>query len=81
MKFQLHFQNPYPGVDPSVGGTDYDQIARKLAGDEIELDETTTEWVTEGPEKSHSAVERSLNDKMIFTRRGAYIMIEGRLNA
>lgn len=77
----MKLQNPYPAVALDDGGTDYDLIARKLAGDEIELDETTTEVVIEVPEKSHNVVARNANDRMVFTRKGAYIMIEGRLNA
>lgn len=45
--------------------------------EDSEADETTTEVPTE----SHEVVTRSLNDKIIFTRRGSYQLIESRLNA
>lgn len=77
--FQLKLTNPYPSVSPSAGGSVYDVIAaRKLAEDFEDLEVQTTTMIPE----EHAIMKRSLNDdKMVFTRSGAYRLIESRLNA
>lgn len=62
-------------MDPSAGGSVDDVIARNMAAD------SAPEETTVKPEQ-HEIKTRSLNDdKMVFTRSGAYRLIESRLNA
>jgi hypothetical protein len=56
-------------------GTVDDVIARKIEENaDTEIEENTTEI-------PHEVSKRSTNDREIFTRRGAYQVIENRLNA
>lgn len=67
------------------GGTADDVIARKLETEsevEVKSNATETETATEVEATSaHEVTKRNTNDKGIFTRRGAYNVIESRLNA
>lgn len=72
--------NPFPQLygDPASGGeaTVDDIIARKLESDSTKLNVTANDSIDE-----HALVKRSSVEREIFTRRGAYHVIESRLNS
>lgn len=73
---KLGLRDPYPSV--VIGRNDDDEVARKL-NEDSDFEETTTEFLDET--SSSSLVKRSIaDDKVIFTRRGVYEIIENRLS-
>lgn len=72
--------DPFPQLyGPSAAGgeaTVDDIIARKLEGDSTKLNATE-----ESSNDEHALVKRSSMEREIFTRRGAYHVIESRLNS
>jgi hypothetical protein len=76
---RLHLNDPYPSVDPTADRDPNDAIARNLNSDG---DESSAEITTEIPIDQHEISRRSVNnDAMVFTRKGAYKLIESRLYA
>lgn len=64
---------------PGQGGSVYDSIARNIEADSLDFEEETTTFI---PDDLHDVARRSLDsDKIIFTRSGAYHLIESRLDA
>lgn len=76
---RLHLNDPYPSVDPNADPNSEDAIARNLNGNSAE---DTEDMTTQIPDDQQEIVRRSINDDaMVFTRTGAYKLIESRLNA
>lgn len=71
------FLNQIQNVNVKADSDYTDVIARKLEED-LELEETTA--IPAESEKAET-VKRSLDEKEVFTRRGAYRLIENRLHA
>lgn len=70
---------PYPSVDPSDGATDYDVIARNMIADSESDDSIETTTII--PESEHEIIERSADERTLFTRKGIYRLLESRMNA
>lgn len=77
--------DPFPQLyGPSAAGgeaTVDDIIARKLEGDSTKLNATEESSTEESSNDEHALVKRSSMEREIFTRRGAYHVIESRLNS